>query len=397
MLGLGSSMMKHPVTGKSIVRDGLVLQHNYNLSGVEPLSSGAAFFVSSANDYITMGDASDLSFGTGSFSVAAWVNTNQTGATRQFLGKRAGVAVANQGFSLYLGNSGTDWVFNVADGTDYIAVTTTTEANANQWYHVCGTFDGTAKTAKLYVDGVLIATTTNTDVGDLDVSNDLIIGGGSDSTSSQKWDGYVCNVGTWDAVLSQAQIKSIMNKNYDSLSASEKEDLVSWWNLDSVIPEATTLVYDNHHGDEGVVLGGEMVQNGSFDNGTTNWTKAGTASATQEIIDGALKMYSGTADDNSNLLSKTSGYNMGGVSGKMYRLRITSSNYSSGNGKIRLDAVYLAGAAGSISFTAGTKYVYFVAYRDFSFIQFNGSSHSTHYTIDDVSLKLVNGNTGTLS
>ena len=397
MLGLGSNLIKAGTGVKGIVTDNLVLRHGYAVNPVQPLSDGAAFFVSSANDYVTMGDASDLSFGTGSFSVAAWVNTNQTGATRQFLGKRAGVAVANQGFSLYLGNSGTDWVLNVADGTDYIAVATTTEANANQWYHVCGTFDGVAKTAKLYVDGVLAATTTNTDVGDVDVSNAFIIGGGSDSTSTQKWDGYVCNTGTWNAILSQAQVKSIMNKNYDSLSASEKTDLVSWWNLDSVIPEATTLVYDNHHGDEGVVLGGEMVQNGSFDNGTTNWTKATTASSTQEIIDGALKMYSGTADDNSNLLSKTSGYNMGGVSGKMYRLTITSSNYSSGNGKIRLDAVYLAGAAGSISFTAGTKYVYFVAYRDFSFIQFIGSSHSTHYTIDDVSLKLVNGNTGTLS
>ena len=32
--------------------------------------------------------------------------------------------------------------------------------------------------------------------------------------------------------LTQPQIKSIMNKNYAALSASEKTNLVSWWNLD---------------------------------------------------------------------------------------------------------------------------------------------------------------------
>jgi len=36
----------------------------------------------------------------------------------------------------------------------------------------------------------------------------------------------------WSAVLTQPQIKSIMNKNYAALSASEKTNLVSWWNLD---------------------------------------------------------------------------------------------------------------------------------------------------------------------
>ena len=43
--------------------------------------------------------------------------------------------------------------------------------------------------------------------------------------------GYICNAGIWSSVLTQAQIKSIMNKNYAGLTDSEKTNLVSWWNL----------------------------------------------------------------------------------------------------------------------------------------------------------------------
>ena len=41
----------------------------------------------------------------------------------------------------------------------------------------------------------------------------------------------MCNVGYWNAALTQPQIKSIMWKNYAGLSDSEKTNLVSWWNL----------------------------------------------------------------------------------------------------------------------------------------------------------------------
>ena len=391
MIGLGLNATKNPTVKKTIVRDGLVLRHDYKDRPVEPVSSGAADVNAdaAANEYIDVGvipiTTNDVTISTWVY-ITTWVNYGGIVANRSSSGTNPGIELrcvnGAQKFQLLIDD---------ASGSDSSAISST--LNSNQWYHVCGVWDRSGDMS-LYIDGVLDGTS---DISDhpLTLTHSTITKIGQASSTEMR--GYVCNVGYWDAALTQPQIKSIMHKDYAALSASEKEDLVSWWNLDSVIPDTTTLVYDNHHGGEGEVLGSEMVQNGSFDNGTTNWTKPGTTSATQEIIDGALKMYSGTADDNSNLLSKTSGYNMGGVSGKMYRLKLTSSNYSSGNGKIRLDAVYLAGAAGSISFAAGTKYVYFVAYRDFSFIQFIGSSHSTHYTIDDVSLKLVNGNTGTLA
>jgi hypothetical protein len=235
MLGLGSNISK---TGKlgvhdlGIVTSNLVLKHNYDLSSVQLVSDGAASFVSSGNDYITMGDQSSLSFSTGSFSVSCWVNLHQTGTTTNFVvSKKAGASIDDVGYALYLGNAGTDWIFSASDGTNYAAPATAVNQNANQWYHLCGTFDGVAKTAKLYVDGVKVSVITDTNIEDIDTTQPFEIGK-TGADVSYDTSGYVCNVGVWNDVLSQAQVKSIMWKKYSDLISSETARLVSWWNLD---------------------------------------------------------------------------------------------------------------------------------------------------------------------
>ena len=67
----------------------------------------------------------------------------------------------------------------------------------------------------------------------------------------------MCNVGIWkDRVLTEAEIKSIMNKNYAGLTTSEKTSLVSWWNLDPAsvtTGEATTYTADSHGSNTGTL------------------------------------------------------------------------------------------------------------------------------------------------
>jgi hypothetical protein len=82
--------------------------------------------------------------------------------------------------------------------------------------------------------------------------------------------GYLCNLAYWSGTLTQPQVKSIMNKNYEGLTTSEKTNLVSWWNLDTMIDDASTTqyhdtvigaVYDNHNPD----LGPNLFDNETFD------------------------------------------------------------------------------------------------------------------------------------
>ena len=232
-LGLGAGLSKSGIVTPGIVTDNLVLKHKYDAGAVVPVSDGAAYFVPGNNDYVAIGNQSNLSFGTGSFSVACWVNSNQTGTTSFILGKGSSASTASSvGYALYFGNAGTDWVFSVGDGTDYEVVQTTVNQNTNQWYHLCGTFNGTSKQLKLYVDGVLIETDADTDIGDIDNSDAFDIGR-IDASTSNDWDGYICNAGVWTSVLTQPQVKSIMNKNYAGLTSSETDNLVSWWNLNT--------------------------------------------------------------------------------------------------------------------------------------------------------------------
>ena len=77
MLGLGSSLTKSSKIRKRIVRNNLVLKHDYNAGGIEQVSTGAAFFTASGNDYITINNNASLNPGTGSFSISCWVNSNQ--------------------------------------------------------------------------------------------------------------------------------------------------------------------------------------------------------------------------------------------------------------------------------------------------------------------------------
>ena len=83
----------------------------------------------------------------------------------------------------------------------------------------------------LYIDGVLVDSDDITSENlTLNHSDSVLIG--RRDTTGYDFQGYICNVGYWNAALTQPQVKSIMNKNYAALSASEKTNLVSWWNLD---------------------------------------------------------------------------------------------------------------------------------------------------------------------
>jgi len=238
MLGLGSSMMKHPVTGKSIVRDGLVLQHNYNLSSVEPLSSGAASF-DGTDDYISIGDIGAVK------SLAFWFNPG-IAYTSSVDGDRIIAFAGNSYFGMTIGAATgglTGEVLTVLPDSSSRTATITT-FTANTWYHVCISWNASNSYFDIYIDGVL---STDLSTGTHTLSNWDNFNVGADNTGSgAHFGGYMCNIGVWSATLDQPQIKSIMNKNYAGLTSSEKEDLVSWWNL-------SADANDNHGSNNGTL------------------------------------------------------------------------------------------------------------------------------------------------
>jgi len=228
MLGLGSNISK---TGKlgvhdlGIVTSDLVLKHNYDLSSVQPLSTGAADINAdaAANEYINVGA---IPITTNDVTISAWVYVATFVDEAGILSNRI-TSGSKQGIELRCDSDGFEMIIDeAASGSTASA---STAKNTNQWYHVCGVWDRDGS-QYMYVDGVLESSSSivNRDES-LTHAQAVSIGKNHGGTDFR---GYICNVGYWNRVLTQAEIKSIMNKNYAGLTSSEKEDLVSWWNLD---------------------------------------------------------------------------------------------------------------------------------------------------------------------
>ena len=224
MIGLGSSIAKPGKIGKRIVRDGLVLKHDYNAGAVQPCSTGAAHLLLSGEDFIDLGDLAAFDFAS-DFTLSAWI-------------KAEGSDDYNAIMSNYETHKGWWFILNggklrmgLEGGTAEAQIDTAVQGldlRDGKWHHVAVTC--TTSNIILYTDGVLIHEKTGQTWTPAQTSSATTMIG--KRSSIDEFDGHMCNVGAWSAALTQPQVKSIMHKDYASLSASEKTSLVSWWNLD---------------------------------------------------------------------------------------------------------------------------------------------------------------------
>jgi len=230
-LGLGSNLSRaisKPIT-PGIVTDNLVLKHKYDAGSVVPVSDGAAYF-DGVDDEIVILDTTSLS--PSSITVSAWVKFPSDGPTDDYP-RIIDNGGASKGWHLRYSKSSNVFHARVSDdgSAQELITSDTTYTDYTKWYHVAFTYNSSDGVGKIYIDGAHDGTDTLTGGGALNDPTGNIHIGSAVSNGSTFWDGYICNVGVWSSVLTQSQIKSIMNKNYAGLTDSEKTNLVSWWNL----------------------------------------------------------------------------------------------------------------------------------------------------------------------
>jgi len=395
MLGLGSSISRSGKVGPTIVRDGLVLKHGYAGGSVQPVSTGAASF-NGTSDYIQLPDP----FSYSKITVSAWIYLSEETSTASVIYESRDSGP--DGFLFYVDTS--EAIRIKAQDT---SVAGTAGLPLNNWVHACFTYDSSAASSniKLYENGVLVNTGSETD--SVAITANAKLGGGVSTVSDYWFPGYICNAGVWDEVLTQPQIKSIMHKDYASLSASEKTNLVSWWNLDSTIPDVSTEVYDNHYGG-GDELGSELIRNGDFSS-DSGWTlSADAGNSTAEISGGTLNITVGAGDGYVYGMQTDGNMNAEYVSGSIYAMEATFTRTSGSGGRLRFqdnlsDTGGLTDALTQTELTGGEQSVkfYFKANSNsdtLAIARDNGASGlPVTVKVKSISLKLVNGNTGTLS
>ena len=316
MLGLGNSLIKGGTTGPTIITDGLVLKHNYDAGAVVPVSDGAAYFDGDA-DKIAIGakpvDTADATY-------CFWSKSDVTGDNRSVIGHGA-----HSVGEFSTNHSGTGQPLLYLESAFYQYWVDTGFSDDNKWHHWALVVDiSHVESSKLYIDGVEIAKGSGQDSGGSATAyGNMNIG--HPGSGSDGYKGYLANIGVWSGHLSQAQIKSIMNKNYAGLSAGETASLVSWWNLDSVIADYDTndgLILDNHAG-----LGPELINLSNSDD------YGGTGESGDFVVTGD-QTATWTGNDIGNPQTSYEYLGLDLVvpvnaleSGKIYKIQLISTNY----------------------------------------------------------------------
>ena len=231
--------------------------------------------------------------------------------------------------------------------------------------------------------------------------------------------GYASNVSIYSRELTQAEIKSIMWKQYADLSTSEKTSLVSWWNLDESFDgthngDANIYFVEDNHNSSTESLGPELnthsnATNPTSDtNSTTGWVNTDMdvfeSSDTYSTVGNySLHLTSADADDHaaSTAFTTETGAlyrlswdfkvtNHSGTSSVAFRIGTTADNSSSSYdmADYRSNAITSASDTDWVSVTK-----YFIA--DSTSTYFNikeiGSSDAPDMYIDNLSLKKVGG------
>jgi len=369
-LGLGTKTTNSGLITPGIVTDNLVLKHNYNAGSVIPVSDGAAHFDNN-NDYISI--SSQTLSNTTPYSITFWVMRDTLNDWENIL-----VTHGTTGNSLVQFANNATAIYIEGDADDR-AYSTNATMVANKWQHYAITADG-SNNISMYLDGVLLTLngTHNT------VESNVVINAiGSASTTTTSFGGHMCNLGIWSGTqLSQAQIKSIMNKNYAGLTSSEKTNLVSWWNLDTAYD---SIVFDNHH-NGGETLGSELLTSWT-NNDFTSFSSNGT-DITSAVSDGSAnhEIYSNQIDITAGDTFKVT-FTIGGNAGSGLDFRLSPHSHL---GSADYDTSALS---------AGT-YTYYIKSGitdSTSFFGFRSASQTCDFSISNFSVKKINGNAGKLT
>ena len=352
----------------------------------DAIGAGSADFSDATTDHISIPHNSvfDVAGVGDSITVAAWVKT-PTHTYNAIVTKRDPDSPTTEtNWALGTGDSGQAGIY-YHDGGGWLTNYNGAEIDDGDWHHVVGILKQTASdnvNSKIYVDGVL---SNSTDHGDNDlVANTHDVHIGNFGADGDPWIGNICQVGIWSAVLTQAQIQSIMEKTYAEFTASEKTDLVSYWALDEVAGD--TIPYGNYHIPDlnDTTLGSEVVVSGDFSS-SSGWTLSGSPEPSIDTSAGTC-----TFSANDSYI-----YQESLTSGLTYKIVITVDSWGGGKILIRSGgATYLNSPSGSAS--SGEYTYYITAINNVIRVEVAEFSGGESIVISNLSYKPVNGNYGKL-
>jgi hypothetical protein len=206
------------------------------ISGITSPSNGSAEF-NGTSDYIEALLLNDYSGYTG-LTISTWMYSGDLTSNKTIASNWGDNDNNNFGWLIFTGqfvDYRVSWLVS-GNGTAYNQLDSGTNLNENQWYYVTCVWE--SGSAKIYIDGSLDGSDTigvPTSIYGTDFPT--IIGAdfdGSGETLMRTFDGNLANVAIWNRALTSDEINSVMWKQYEEISTSERNGLQAWYSLDSV-------------------------------------------------------------------------------------------------------------------------------------------------------------------
>lgn len=174
---------------------------------------GGTIVFDGVNDYVTVPNSADFNFGTGDFTVEAWINmTSSANLYPQIGGTHQGGA-GNSGWYYY---AATSYASNKqAFGCQTEIQNTQAAISTNKWYHMVGTRIGTTFT--FYQNGVAGASGNYTD--NISSNNALIIGNLNSTTNFPTTYPFPGNISVYRIYKGKGFNSSEVLQNFNSLRA----------------------------------------------------------------------------------------------------------------------------------------------------------------------------------
>lgn len=232
------------------------------------------------DDYVDTGDNTALNFGTGDFTVSAWVYNTSQNTRDQFLGKDT--TTGGRQFSCGLNGNSVGGIsagviscaiFSASTPVYAGVITSAGALSPNVWHQIV--FERVSGTLYLFLDGVsLSVTTTGNTAASLsvqDTTGPMQIGARQYPGSQDYFAGKIDEVRIYNRALSITEIKNLYTAGAKKLSASQNitgtsldSGLVGLWSFDGRDISGTTAYDRSGQGNNGTLTNGPVTTIGKM-------------------------------------------------------------------------------------------------------------------------------------
>ena len=236
----------------------------------EPVATGNqnALNFDGIDDYINIGNPVNLNFGTGDFTLEAWVNIPSVAdlSDAPVIVMKGATGTGQSRYMIYIDPIG-QVVFEVSDGSGVTVITAGGDAlNDDSWHHIAAVREGA--TGRIYIDGLLAEEQAISNTSFDDTEN-FIIGARNENeggfADAGFFEGTMDELRIWDSALTLEEIRNHINVQLDPVAAT---GLISYYRFNEGDPGGnnpfSTTVSDSKGNNSGLLNG--FALNGGISN-----------------------------------------------------------------------------------------------------------------------------------